>query len=1085
MSALPSDQAVRDRALDVTRSFIVRAPAGSGKTELLIQRYLALLARVSRPESVVAITFTRKAAAEMRHRVVEALAQAAGEAPREPHKQRTWELARAVRSRDQQLAWQLADNPQRLEIRTMDSLCAALVRRMPWLSRMGAPPEIAEQPQDLYRAAARAAIAMVEHEEWGTTLGLLLLHLDNDAAALEDLLVGMLARRDQWLRHLGAGREGLEETLGGVIREGLHRVRELVQPFAGEIAEALQRHAIPGIEPDELPAWIEVADGLLTKKGTWLKAILKQLPALEAQEELRLALEALRRLPPPRFDDRQWAVVEAVVQVLKLAVAQLKIEFRARRQADFIEVMEAALHALGAPEAPTDLMLALDARIEHLLVDEFQDTSLTQFRLLEALTAGWTPGDGRTLFLVGDPMQSIYRFREAEVGLFFRAEREGVGAVRLEPLRLTVNFRSDRSLIEWVNRTFPLILAKTQDIATGAVPFTASEPRLEAPAGVEVCVHPFLGKQQEEAEAQRVVEIVREAQAREPNASIAILARARTHLPVILRALREARLPYRAVEIDSLAAAPIVSDLFALTRALLHPADRIAWLAVLRAPWCGLTLADLSALVADAPEAAVWDLMQDGERVAALTPDGRARLERVRVVLAEVLAHRRRSLRAWIEAAWLALGGPACATGPADLEDAEAFLSLIEQLDEGGDLDLEALRQRLEQLYANPDPEAGQLLQVMTIHKAKGLEFDVVILPGLGRRTRADEPRLLAWLERPTEFSEGQLLLAPVPEKGDKDEPLYNYVKSVEKEKAWHEDGRLLYVAATRARRELHLLGHASVKETKDGAQARADARSLLYRLWPAVCEKFDQMARQYVPHEDRAEAVAPPRQILRRLTDDWRLPAPPPPLELPEPAFTAAQAEPEPVAYRWVGETLQHIGSVVHRMLHRIAGEGLSRWDAERVRAFRPVYRAALRELGVRAEELDAAAEKAERALLQALADPRGRWILDEAHAEAECEYALSGVLDGELISVRMDRTFVDEHGVRWIIDYKTGEHLGGSLDEFLDREVERYRPQLERYAALMARQETRPIQLGLYFPLLGAWREWGAPRVAAAPPP
>src|SRR5690606_41171918 len=92
-------------------------------------------------------------------------------------------------------------------------------------------------------------------------------------------------------------------------------------------------------------------------------------------------------------------------------------------------------------DGPSDLLLALDYRIQHILVDEFQDTSHGQLRLLETLTVGWTPGDGRTLFLVGDPMQSIYPFRDADMSLFLKVRRDGIGSVRLQPLALTQIFR--------------------------------------------------------------------------------------------------------------------------------------------------------------------------------------------------------------------------------------------------------------------------------------------------------------------------------------------------------------------------------------------------------------------------------------------------------------------------------------------------------------------------------------------------------------------------------------------------------------------------------------------------------------------
>ena len=115
-------------------------------------------------------------------------------------------------------------------------------------------------------------------------------------------------------------------------------------------------------------------------------------------------------------------------------------------------------------------------------------------------------------------------------------------------------------------------------------------------------------------------------------------------------------------------------------------------------------------------------------------------------------------------------------------------------------------------------------------------------------------------------------------------------------------------------------------------------------------------------------------------------------------------------------------------------------------------------------------------RALRNVIRDTRARWILSGAHREALCEYRLAGHIDGAFISVTLDRTFVDEHGVRWIIDYKTSLHEGAGLAAFLDRERERYHAQLERYAQLLARVDSRPIRLGLYFPLLNGWREWDA---------
>ena len=123
---LPPDAAARERALDISASFLVQAPAGSGKTELLTQRFLALLAAVDNPESIVAITFTRKAAGEMRSRIAGALANAQKPRPAEDHAQRTWELACAALERNTAGNWGLLENPSRLRIMTLDALCTSL-----------------------------------------------------------------------------------------------------------------------------------------------------------------------------------------------------------------------------------------------------------------------------------------------------------------------------------------------------------------------------------------------------------------------------------------------------------------------------------------------------------------------------------------------------------------------------------------------------------------------------------------------------------------------------------------------------------------------------------------------------------------------------------------------------------------------------------------------------------------------------------------------------------------------------------------------------------------------------------------------
>jgi ATP-dependent exoDNAse (exonuclease V) beta subunit len=202
-----------------------------------------------------------------------------------------------------------------------------------------------------------------------------------------------------------------------------------------------------------------------------------------------------------------------------------------------------------------------------------------------------------------------------------------------------------------------------------------------------------------------------------------------------------------------------------------------------------------------------------------------------------------------------------------------------------------------------------------------------------------------------------------------------------------------------------------------------------------------------------------------------------------PQVAPPAAATAPTPSAPRpefvWAGEAAVHVGTVVHRYLQRIAEQGLDSWSPERIAAEATPVGRELELLGVEPKDLEVAAQRVVTALTRALADPQGRWVLG-THAEAHAELTLT-LRAGEILEhVRLDRTFVFE-GRRWIVDFKTSQHEGGSVTAFLDSEVARYAPQLERYARAIAAIDARPVQLGLYFPLLGQLRSWPAAATAS----
>ena len=1093
-----SDAAQRRLSLRTDRSFIVQAPAGSGKTELLIQRFLALLATVEVPEQVVAITFTRKAAAQMRERVLAALASAAREArPGEPHRLRTYELARRALARDRKLGWSLAEQPARLKIDTLDALNVWLAQRLPVASGGIGAARIVEDASEHYLTAGRRMMQQLGDGSPGArALRFLLAASDIGAERMVALMAQMLATRDQWLPHVfGADdselRAAVERALRRSIAEDLAAVARLIPGTAGRRLAPLLRHvaghapkyaeqfepwlrleALPTPSVDHLKAWKALPELLLTRQGTWRKqpgaigfsgrfatlgADLKELIAsLSDSEELRAALVELSRAPDSIPGPAWWDALSALRSSLQHLVAELRVLFAERNTADFIELALAAQRALGSAARPSDLLLALDRRVRHILVDEFQDTSRSQTRLLELLTSGWEPGDGRSLFLVGDPMQSIYRFRNADMSLFLRARREGIGDIRCETLDLTRNFRSAPVLIDWVNDTFTRIFPAKDDLRAGAARFSPCEAVRAPESRQTVRMHGLRGSDPH-AETRRAAEIAAAERARSATGSVAILVRSRGHLAGLQSHLRALGLDAHAVQLEAPDRHQVTQDLIGLTRALTHRGDRVAWLGVLRAPWCGLGWRDLRALCRGASDSAVWALMRDAERIAGLTEDGRARLERLLAILRMAFLERSgQPLARWVRRTWLTLDGPACLLDSGDMDRAEHFFAVLGEATVRGDLDDPAA---LDSLFDDPaavvDRPRESGIEIMTIHKAKGLEFDTVVLLGLGRETRSDTGRALYWHERAHADGGESVLLAPFSAGPDESDAHTRWFKGIEQRKEYSERARLLYVAATRARERLHLVGQLPV------GKSRPPARSLLAFLWPQVASAFESAP----PPEDAGqpeEDAFEPR--LRRLVDTARP---------PEGATVPGEDGGRRPHFLWAGQAALQVGVVVHQWLHAIARDGIGQWNAERVRAGVDRYAAELRLLGVDEDELEEASHRVTQALQAVLDDATGRWIL-AARPEADSELPISRAVGGAIENLRLDRTFVDESGTRWIIDYKTSAHEGGSIDAFLDSEEQRYRGQLERYALAMSSVDGRPIRVGLYFPLLRAFRDW-----------
>jgi ATP-dependent helicase/nuclease subunit A len=689
------------------------------------------------------------------------------------------------------------------------------------------------------------------------------------------------------------------------------------------------------------------------------------------------------------------------------------------------------------------------------------------------LTLGWQPEDGRTLFLVGDPMQSIYRFRQAEVGLFIKAQQQGLGTVQLTSLILQANFRSNANLVHWFNHTFSQIFPKVSDISLGAVNYQPSVAiREDSPNAFTL--HPIYENSSVYSQAEKIVEIIQSAKQENPEQVIAILVKARTHLLEIIPALQQAQLPFHAVEIDALLARPLIQDLLSLTRALLHLADRVAWLSILRAPWCGLDLYDLHALAGTQHPEIIWKNLKNYAEIDKLSSDGKLRLSRIVPVLNAALNERRRiSIRDWVEGTWIKLGGLCCIKDPSSLADKDAFFELLEEQQQGGDIrNLSAFSEKLTQLFANPDVNSDGKLQIMTIHKAKGLEFDTVIIPGLERTSSPDNLPLLAWLERTRLSQSSDLILAPIEACNDDKDKIYTYIKQQISEKSFFETVRLLYVAATRAKKSLHMLATLKIVPEK-GILQKPRTRSFLHHLWPVVESNFQQLINL---HSSRSQAIEEAQSDEHIHLPLNRLPV----HGCHEHNFTTSPSVTEisfhnkKTTLYTLNETSKYIGIVAHRFLKHWIESHITILDAQKILNSTIIFETALKRLGTPLSQVDFATHQVKTALQNTLSDPKGQWLLGSHYLDSQCEYPLTQRIDDNVFQYIIDRTFVDEKNLRWIIDYKTSSPYNESLSDFLANQKKLYLDQLARYAKTFKSLESRPIKLGLYFPLCHGWIEW-----------
>ncbi|MCX6993331.1 MAG: UvrD-helicase domain-containing protein [Kiritimatiellaeota bacterium] len=1156
MTQAPDIQ-VRREALDTRRSFILEAPAGSGKTALLTARFLALLADVGHPRQILAVTFTRKAAAEMADRITRTLRQAQDNSYTAlPDSWDAHLLKLARQALKVHPDWDiLLRSPDAFLVDTFHGFCGRVARNWPLEART--PPAFKLLDEIGQEALLDAAVAEYVHAFAAGDARLdpaeiaafqrRMVAANNSVRVISNQLSDLLARRDRLnglidIFQRPHAKDELERRTEQLAEHYLGRLhdyfvqhkedwlalqRYLDEPRTDLPTPAVVRHCrtkaglaaarlvdIPGPALCNVSAWQSAANVFLVKAGTPRK----QFKPAEFGQNFAKTPQAdfIRDLPSEiawilNFT-REWPNAgdptgfEALSDCMRLAQGALERfgKMVNARGLDFMELELAALRAFNQADQPGDSLIFFHEHLRHILVDEAQDMNDNQVRILSTLTEGWEPDDGRTVFIVGDPKQSIFRFRRAEVSLFEALKtkglsRSGEAPLPLKALNLNANFRSRPHLVAFANTVFACVM-KTPDKACDEVEFNASEPaRDETAAPLPITLALFNCRHannrqttlplKSEARAQearyvasRVAALHRAGRA----ASVAILIPARTHLTPYVRAMEALSLPIRLMEGVPMLDCPEVRHQLNLVKALLRPHDDVAWAGVLRAPWCCVPAATLEKL-AMLPAPARWS-----EKITGLGRQAHPEIFRFNTALDKIRPDLgRESYAISLQRLWEELGGPAAVVrmcGPAGLANSMRCLDLLGQCPAGlGEETLDTMERLLERAYTPPDPRAAfSPIAIMTIHKAKGLEFDHVFVVGLdrepgGRAARRErdaaflmERLPLAWATRLRQSAtprrersggawqgEREFLAAIAGDRRTDARSLAQLLLSdLGLRRNVAEYKRLIYVAATRARETITFSG-LTLQTT--GEQERSSAIA-----W------FDTMDRERVFEGLPVQVLKNPQLAQTGI----------PVITLPKLAPTPAPFEPEPLPYlirspskiEYETATAARSGTdeadpnarargvVMHRLFETFArGEPVPRV---------PAVAAALADEGLAPEQCRALAKEMLAECLRAW-EFKALTALRGAATEMIPEWAIEDCFDKNIIRVgRIDLLLKTVNGIV-LVDFKTGRP-GPDSDAWLTAEFTRYRPQLVAYREMAARALGIPptrVQAVLFFTALLRW--------------
>lgn len=1048
----PSDHQVRKKALG-QGSFIVQAPAGSGKTSLLVKRFLNRLLDVKSPKEVLALTFTNKAAAEMAQRLKEAL----------EGKSEDNEIKKIVEKISKHALKNKWDEGyiDSLMVMTIDKLALRLIKQTPILSSSGVNFLTDEDPDDLYRETIRETITSNAENH------LLFKYFDYDYHKLTEQLLALISKRDQWLPIvsglLRSDDKNIEEIYGTYYTNELNIwVEEKIKPnFTNEDLKELEIIVSyladnKNIDrKDKLRSsinyefWFYIRDLILTKSG---KQIRKKIdtssgfPATNVGKEIKERLLKLIELKINKFniliDFFNVTHHKNIVDIYPLItpfclllidmVTRLNEKFKERRIIDFTQIMGNAVEALR----DTHLPLILDQNISHILVDEFQDTNESQLIFIELLTQNFAGNPEKSFFAVGDPMQSIYRFRKAEVEIFSRVQKNGISDLKLTSLFLKVNFRSNKNIIDWLNNSFSKAFPLIDDSDEGSVPYSSCESsnnNLEG--GMELIALTCDTKSktaQYEAEALYVLNLIKDTRKSNPDASIAVLTRSKAHLSELITLInkKDTSIPIDAIEMSKILSNQTFQDILCLTKALFDFSDRTNWIAALKSPWCGLSINDLVLLFEKDHKSLVWELINNIDNTSRLDKNSARRLRSFVEVIRENIQYRGRiSHRYFVEGIWRQLNGEESMVDSNDIQNIDLFLELLEEASEILSIDFIKLERLIENKFISKTSIQKNSIKFLTIQKSKGLEFDHVIIPNLNKRTRNEESDLVLY--------DKSTLSIKNP---GSDKNLHSYHAYKERKRLDNEKIRLLYVAMTRAKNKCYLIG--TVK--KEGDLVIPNSGTFMNILWPFFSDKFTEIA---TPEDENSFEKFIPK--LRRLNDNF--------YSGDKRYKRSIDTEELSFCYPNMSTDIQRFtGNIVHKYLEIIVKKQL---DIDKILSNKLDYTESLY-LGknFKKKDIKIGLNLVKKSLEMLKKTSDGRWILNRYLADnSEVSYLLES--NNTTTQHIPDRSFI-ENDIQWIIDYKTPF----SPIKNLAVEAKKHLPQLRLYETIF-KGNKRVIQKAIYF--------------------